>query len=256
MIAPVSVVIPCFRCAATLGRALASVLAQTRQPAEIIVVDDASDDGSLDAVQVFSGTRVIRFEKNLGPGDARNAGWEAATQDYVAFLDADDAWHPRKLELQMNWMQAHPEADLTGHPMRLGELPAEPAIAGARRVTPAMLLVANRFSTPSVVLRRDLPQRFAAGKRHSEDYHLWLELAFAGRVLYTLDAPLAALFKPAYGAGGLSGDLWAHEAGELDTIARLRRAGHLGAAGAAATSAWSCLKFGRRLLLSALRGSA
>lgn len=256
MIAPVSVVIPGFRCAATIGRALESVFAQTRRPAEIILVDDASDDGLSDAARVFPETRILRLEKNMGPGGARNAGWEAATQDYIAFLDADDAWHPRKLELQMNWMQAHPEADLTGHPMRLGELPAEVAISGARRVTPAMLLIANRFSTPTVVLRRDLRQRFAAGKRHSEDYLLWLELALAGQVLYSLDAPLASLFKPAYGAGGLSGQLWAHEAGELDAIARLRRAGHLGPAGAAAASAWSCIKFGRRLLFSALRGRA
>jgi glycosyltransferase involved in cell wall biosynthesis len=256
LIAPVSVVIPCYRCAATIGRALASVLAQTRRPAEIILVDDASDDASCDAARAFPETRIIRLEKNLGPGGARNAGWDMATQDYVAFLDADDAWHPRKLELQLGWMQAHPEADLTGHATLLGEAPLEVSIRGAWRVTPAMLLLANRFSTPTVVLRRGLPQRFAAGKRHSEDYLLWLELALAGRTLYRLEAPLAVLFKPAYGAGGLSGQLWRHEAGELDAIARLRRAGQLGRASAAAASAWSCLKFGRRLLLSALRARA
>ena len=257
MIAPVSVVIPCFRCAATIGRALESVLAQTRRPAEIILVDDASDDGARDAAaRLAPELRIIALPRNAGPASARNAGWEAATQDYVAFLDADDAWHPRKLELQLGWMQAHPEVVLTGHGVVFQEIAFQPEIERANPVNATQLLLANRFSTPTVVLRRNLLQRFAEGKRHSEDYLLWLEIVLAGGTAYYLDAPLALLFKPAYGAGGLSGQLWAHEAGELDAIARLRRGGQLGLASAAAAGAWSCLKFGRRLLLSALRPRA
>jgi len=251
---PVSVVIPCFRCAATIGRAIESVLRQTRQPAEIIVVDDGSDDGSREAISRLPGVRAVFLGNNVGPASARNAGWNAATQDYVAFLDADDAWHPRKLELQMAWMQSHPEADLSGHAYVEGDAPAEVAVRQAQRVTPGMLLVANRFTTPCVVLRRSLPQRFADGKRHSEDYLLWLEVVLSGRAAYTLDAPLARLFKPAYGAGGLSGRLWDHQAGELDALTRLRRAGQLSLPAWLAASAWSCAKFVRRLALVALRG--
>ena len=255
---PVSVVIPCFCCAATIGRALDSVLRQSRPPAEIILVDDGSNDGSAPAISKLHGlSKTIRLERNLGPASARNAGWNAATQDYVAFLDADDAWHPRKLELQLEWMRAHPDAVMTGHAYVLGGIKSEvTSIGRATRVTARMLFLSNRFTTPSVMLRRTLPQRFRDGKRYSEDYLLWLEIVLSGAQAYYLDAPLAVLFKPAYGAGGLSAELWKMQAGELDTLARLRRLRLLGLTAYLAASAWSCLKFGRRLLRGAWQARA
>ena len=255
MTLPVSVVIPCYRCASTLGRAVDSVLRQTRPPAEIIVVDDASDDDTPQVIaQLPGGVGRIRLETNGGPGTARNAGWNAATQDYVAFLDADDAWHPRKLELQHAWMQAHPEVVLTGHGYAFHEIrEKEISIQKAFPVSSAMMLVSNRFSAQCVMLRRSLARRFADGKRYSEDYLLWLEIVLDGGSAWHLDAPLTTLFKPAYGAGGLSADLRAMEVGELDTLARLRRAGLLGTPCWAAASAWSWAKYLRRLILQALR---
>jgi len=245
--APVSVVIPCYRCGGSIARAVASVRAQSRPPAELIVVDDASDDGSPQAVAALGdGVRSIRLAANQGPAAARNAGWAAATQPYIAFLDADDAWHPRKVEVQLGWMQAHPEAVLTGHLIHSQRV--EPASAlSSIRVSPAMLLRSNRFQTSSVMLRRDLAQRFADGKRYCEDYLLWLEIVLAGGAAYQLDAPLAQRFKPVYGAGGASGRLWDMERGELDALRRAWRGGLLGFPGFAAAAAWSWLKFLRRL---------
>ncbi len=246
---PVSVVIPCYRAAATLRRAVDSVLAQTQAPAEIIVVDDASDDATPQVIAALpSSIKKVLLPENRGAGSARNAGWNAATQEFVAFLDADDAWHPRKLELQTAWMLAHPEVVLSGHGYAFedGEVPLEKAFP----VSAAMMLVSNRYSTPCVMLRRSIPQRFAEGKRASEDYLLWLEIILSGGAAWYLDAPLTRLFKPAYGAGGLSADLAAMEAGELDTLARLRRDGKLGAACWAAASAWSWIKYLRRRLLA------
>src|SRR5688572_19076100 len=89
--APVSVVVPCYRCGGSIGRAVASVLAQSARPAELIVVDDASDDASPQAIAALgAGVRAVRLARNQGPAAARNAGWAAATQPYLAFLDADD----------------------------------------------------------------------------------------------------------------------------------------------------------------------
>src|SRR2546427_9146273 len=108
MTAPVSVLIPSYCCADTVARAVESAVEQTLTPAEIIMVDDASPDGGKtycalkDLQQRFSrrtAIRIIRLERNGGPGAARNRAWEVASQPYVAFLDADDAWHPRKLEI-------------------------------------------------------------------------------------------------------------------------------------------------------------
>jgi glycosyltransferase involved in cell wall biosynthesis len=247
---PVSVVIPCYRAAATLGRALDSVRAQSQAPAEVIVVDDGSDDDTPRVIAAQRGiTQAIRLEKNAGAGSARNAGWNAATQVFVAFLDADDAWHPKKLELQTAWMQAHPEVVLTGHGYAFHEVTAV-QIESSSFVSVAEMLFSNRFSTPCVMLRRSIPQRFAEGKRYSEDYLLWLEIILSSGAAWYLDAPLTRLFKPAYGASGLSADLAAMEVGELDTLARLRRSGKLGPVSWAAASAWSWIKYLRRRVLA------
>ena len=231
-----------------------SVLRQTALPAEILVVDDASDDGSIEALpRLGSGVRTIRLPHNAGPAAARNAGWAAATQAYVAFLDADDAWHPRKIELQLGWMESHPESVLTAHAIRehgKGGGVADVPIRKAVRVTPSMLLASNPFQTSSVMLRRSLPHRFTEGKRYCEDYLLWLEIVLAGGAAHYLDAALATRFKAVYGAGGASSRLWQMERGELDALQRVWRAGLLGFPAFAAAAAWSWLKFLRRVAVA------
>jgi glycosyltransferase involved in cell wall biosynthesis len=247
------VLIPCYRNAATIGRALDSVARQSAAPAEIIVIDDASGDDTaeLAARSGVEGLRVLRLDRNLGPGGARNAGWSAARQAYIAFLDADDAWHPRKLELQLGWMQAHPEVVLCGHAIGGGPLVESPGTLNGIPVTSAMLLRSNRFQTSSVMLRSSVPQRFAGNKRYCEDYLLWLEIVLSGAQAHYLDATLALRFKPVYGAHGASGRLWRMQSGELDAFARLRRAGLLGAPAYLFAAAWSWIKFVRRLALAA-----
>jgi len=117
----VSVVVPCYRCKETIERAVASVMGQTQVPAELILVDDQSGDGSLDLLKLIQSKygcnqiKVVSLTVNQGAASARNAGWDVATQPYVAFLDADDAWHPLKIEIQLEWMLKHPGAALTGH---------------------------------------------------------------------------------------------------------------------------------------------
>ena len=97
----VSVVIPAYNMEKYIGRAIDSVLAQTRQPDEIIVVDDGSTDNTADVIKSY-GSRVhyIRQE-NGGASVARNTGIEAAKSEWIAFLDADDEWLPEKLQLQI-----------------------------------------------------------------------------------------------------------------------------------------------------------
>jgi teichuronic acid biosynthesis glycosyltransferase TuaG len=103
---PVTVIVPAYNASASLQRAISSVLAQSQQAAEIIIVDDASSDDTWNEIERLRTAVVgpklvtIRLAENLGAADARNAAWDVATQQYVAFLDADDFWHPRKLEVQ------------------------------------------------------------------------------------------------------------------------------------------------------------
>lgn len=262
--AAVSVVIPCYRCAKTIHRAIASVAAQTCLPQEVILVEDGSSDetlGMLRDVQQQYGERWIRIialQVNVGPSIARNAGWDAAVGDFVAFLDADDAWHPEKIKLQYTFMVSHPEFTLTGHRHRQLECPPtkHPAITQDTfdTVSYRALLLSNRFITPSAMIKRATPCRFDADKRHMEDFHLWLTVAAGGGKIAILDAELAYIFKAPFGEIGLSADILAMEKGELDCYRKLHHAGHLGGGATLALSAYSCAKFLRRIALAVLLG--
>ena len=93
-----SVVIPCFNAENYISAALQSVLDQTIQPHEIIVIDDRSTDRSVERIQAF-GDSVQLLHSTWGNGaGTRNVGIEAATGDWIAFLDADDAWYPNHLQ--------------------------------------------------------------------------------------------------------------------------------------------------------------
>ncbi len=95
---PISVVIPAFNAAATLGAALASVAAGRCLPERTIVVDDGSTDDTVDIARSF-GACVVS-QRNGGLADARNAGIRAATTPWIALLDADDVWMPGRLAAQ------------------------------------------------------------------------------------------------------------------------------------------------------------
>ena len=107
---PISVVIPAFNAERVIGRAIASIKAQTRAAGEIVVVDDGSTDGTAAAAR-NAGARVLR-QLNRGSGEARNSGVRAARYPWIAFLDADDAWLPARLEVQWPAVQRSPDARL------------------------------------------------------------------------------------------------------------------------------------------------
>ncbi|WP_083501695.1 glycosyltransferase family 2 protein [Sphaerimonospora mesophila] len=104
----ISVVVPCYNAAKTLRLCLESVLAQTLRPDEIVVVDDASTDGSA-AIAEELGCRVVRLPENRGVSAARNAGTDATTGDVVFFLDSDVALRPDAVANAMEILSRDPE---------------------------------------------------------------------------------------------------------------------------------------------------
>jgi glycosyltransferase involved in cell wall biosynthesis len=109
----VSVVIPVHNGLPFVIEAVHSVLAQTRPPDQVIVVDDGSTDGTADRLDAEFGGRILLLrQKNAGVSAARNAGIAAASGDLVAFLDADDSWLPQKLERQVALLDADPGVGL------------------------------------------------------------------------------------------------------------------------------------------------
>lgn len=264
-VAPVSVVIPCYNCAFSIERAVASVTSQTTRPGELILVDDASTDHTRDVIAEMQERygadwlHVVVLERNEGPATARNAGWDAARYQYLAFLDADDSWHPKKLEIQWAFMNAHPEVHICAHGYfetdanRSSGATSVPT--GYKILKRAQLLLTNRLATRTVMLKRSLGYRFAPGKRYAEDYLLWLQMACDGKTIALLEAKLAYAYKAAYGDSGLSGSLWRMERGELETYWQLKREGRLGTAAASLLTMWSLAKYCRRLLWVSLRAT-
>lgn len=262
IVCPVSVVIPCFNNAATISRALTSVITQTQPPLEIIVVDDASSDDSCIVLHrwadeaVGANIRLISLPDNQGAAAARNKGWELAKGEYVAFLDADDYWLPHKIECQYGYMQANPDVALCGHSHCLST--DRPDVLNDRSlqtewISPRRLLISNPMVTPSVMVRTDVPFRFMEGKRHMEDHLLWMEIAMSGLRVVRLNIPLAVIGKAAYGAGGLSAQMWAMEKGDLHNYWYLRKTGNIGLPTALFMTTLSLAKYMRRLCVVAMR---
>lgn len=108
----VSVIIPAFNCEAFIDEAVESVLQQTLQPDEIIVVDDGSTDSTAERLQKYRSVLRYIHQENKGPSAARNVGISNASGEYIAFLDNDDVWLPRKLAAQVDAMRRHPEVAL------------------------------------------------------------------------------------------------------------------------------------------------
>jgi len=111
----ISVVIGVYNAEPYLAEAVESVLMQDYRPLELIVVDDGSTDGSGEVARRYAEVRLIQ-QANAGNGSARNTGLQAATGEFLAFLDADDRFAPGKLSLQMRALDEDPDLDMVfGH---------------------------------------------------------------------------------------------------------------------------------------------
>jgi glycosyltransferase involved in cell wall biosynthesis len=215
--APISVVIPCYQAEKIIVRAVESVINQSLQVSEIILVDDGSTDNTL----VVMNDLVSRYKKiisviscgsNLGVSSARNKGWERASYDYVAFLDADDVWHPNKIEILYGFLKSHPDSILVGHKHQIKEYESQPWLNlpinyNFKKIQKLRLLLITPFATPTVIVKRNIAFRFDQDMRFAEDYLLWLQIVSSGLSSYKLDLSLAATFKPNYGVAGLSYNL-------------------------------------------------
>ena len=193
-------VVPTFDRASVLSRALDSVIEQTRLPAEVIVVDDGSTDATAELVESrFPGVRLLRQE-NRGVSAARNRGIEASRGEWIALLDSDDEWRPRKLERQLSALEAQPDLRIC-HTDEIW-------IRKGRRVNPRQIhakhggwifehcLPLCAMSPSSIVIHRSIFEAvgmFNEALPACEDYDLWLRICSRYPVLY-LDEPLVVKY--------------------------------------------------------------
>lgn len=256
---PVSAIIPIHGHLDVLERAITSVILQTWQPNELILVVDGVNIEEEARIKEFlkkydeKWMSVIYLSENRGAGYARNIGWNLAKNSLIAFLDADDAWHPKKIEIQYQIMTKNPEIKISGHDHRVEKsIPSWPLYKVTSNFNSIGLfqsLLRNPFITPSVMLRKSIEQRFHLAQRFSEDYRLWLEIIDDGQKCIKIDAELACIFKPSISNNGLSSNLLAMERGELSAYWSVARKKEFSLLWYFALSTYSLLKFIRRCLL-------
>jgi glycosyltransferase involved in cell wall biosynthesis len=197
----VCVIIPAYRKFELVERALNSVLAQSLQPQEILVIDDASGNGLAQQVaQAFPAVRVYELEQNRGPAGARNFALDKAKASLIAFLDHDDAWTPEYLERQV-WTLQNRGAVMSvtdcihlpvGHPARYCSAAPEKQFGSALQHLMRQGLV---LSLSQVVVRRKNAEDvgfFDAGLRIAHDHDFYLRLLQTGSMAHV---PLPLVMK-------------------------------------------------------------
>jgi glycosyltransferase involved in cell wall biosynthesis len=198
------VVIPAFNAGASLGRAIRSALHQTLPPAEILVIDDGSADGTFQIAESFGSPVRVLYQRRAGAAAARNTGIAASIAPLIAFLDADDEWLPWRLQRQLplhcrglafSFCGSH-EVDGTGR--RLGDTFAEwcPVRGSEAWRT---LLARNFVATPTVIADRRVLARaggFDSRLKVGEDQDMWIRLALLGPVDFVRDDLVRVHVRP------------------------------------------------------------
>lgn len=198
----ISVIIPLYNKAASIGLTLRAVLEQTFQDFEVVVVDDGSTDGGADVVRAVDDARIrLVSQPNAGVSAARNRGVSESRGEFVAFLDADDLWRPTYLETQFALTRKYPDCDVfaTNYEFRDAEGRISPTIlrrlpfAGEDGILTNYFEVASCSHPPlwtsAVMVRRTALQAiggFPVGIRSGEDLLTWARLAVENKIAYSI----------------------------------------------------------------------
>ena len=196
---------PVYNAEKYLVAAIESILQQTYRGFEFIIVNDCSADGSDAIIRQFSDDRIIykQHAQNKGVVQAMNTGIAVATAPLICIMHADDIALPQRLELQKNWMDAHPEtAVLAGKTLPVNET-GNPAATwkmdekiSRRADIKRVMKWENCITHSTVMIRRDILNKYGYDTSQQlpeyavEDYPLWLSLLADGYAIDKLDTPL------------------------------------------------------------------
>jgi glycosyltransferase involved in cell wall biosynthesis len=183
--AKVTVLMPVYNTAPYLKAAIDSILTQTFTDFELLIIDDASTDGSVDTVKTYTDARIKLIEKpqNTGYTNSLNLGLELATGQYVARMDSDDISLPERFAKQVAFMDAHPEVGVCGTWIKTFGCP-QPAViqypTSHDRIA-IQLFSSSQFAHPSVMIRKSIlagqPVRYDQDMEPTEDFDLWVRLS-------------------------------------------------------------------------------
>jgi len=198
----VSVVIPTYNRAKTIRRAIESVLCQTYQNLEVIVVDDASEDETKKIVDNIQDNRIqyVLLEQNHGACYARNVGINRASGEYIGFLDSDDAWMEKKLERQLSFLKDS-GADAVSCKFRYyersGKVIDKPVFRVYEENVYEQLLYKNFIATGGLLAKADVlrDEMFDTNLSRYQDWDLALRIAKKYRVFFCNEILLAVYYQ-------------------------------------------------------------
>lgn len=256
--ANISAIIPFYNSSATIERCLDSIRNQSILPFEIIIINDCSsiqEKNFLDTLikkETKLNIKKIDLKKNSGAANARNVGLDIATGKYIAFLDSDDTWEVKKLETQVKFMENKKDCFLCSHLYLHPEIDKKEFKKNFELISFRKLIFKNYFSTPTVMLLNNKEFRFKKNQRFSEDYQLWLQVAFKENC-YLINEYLAKGYKPVYGHSGLSSNLFKMEVAEIINYFTLYKEQKINILLLLVATSYSFLKFIIRLFKTFLK---
>jgi glycosyltransferase involved in cell wall biosynthesis len=186
-VSSISAVIPAYNHAHFIAFALDSILAQTRPPDEIFVIDDGSTDNTAAVVEQYGSRVKYVRQRNAGVGAARNLGVRLTSGDWIAFIDADDGWLPEKLSRQVEMLDARPEAVLVHTGSTIMEVDGRmiplPLNLSGEKHWPLMRFMNPITMSSVMVSRRAYVDVGGFNERLTscEDWDLWVRMHSPGR---------------------------------------------------------------------------
>lgn len=229
----ISIVIPCYNAATYIERTIHSCMNQSESAYEIIVVNDASTDNTLDILHQIKENRypsliILNNEKNSGASYSRNSGWNTAKGDYIAFLDSDDSFHQEKIRIIKTYIQNFGE-NIYWHYFsyaleneKLPEIVIPESLPSVQLTRFSKLLLQSGISTCTLVVPKEWKIRFDENMRYCEDYDFILRSSFL-QSLVKIPLSLTYVHRKINSKGGLSGNVWKMRKGELYMYSKLYR---------------------------------
>ena len=193
----ISVIMPVYNSAAYLSEAIQSVLNQTFQDFELLIIDDGSTDGSQEKILSYTDNRIKLFEnsENRGPSYSRNKGFSYSQGTYIAFVDADDIALPDKFEKQFSYMEQHTHIGACGtYAEYIGTKTGDWKYPISDNEIRCRLMWGSSLINSTVFIRKKIIDlhniRFNEQYRTAEDYKLWVDI---GRVSELYNIPKVLL---------------------------------------------------------------
>ena len=190
----VSVIMPAYNGEKFIGEAIQSIIDQTYQNWELIVIDDCSKDGTLDVIRQFDDQRIVLYQndENKGIAFGTNLGIEKSTGDYIALLDDDDVAMKDRFKIQVDYLDSHPEIDvLGGADIEIDENGdyikcSGPPLRNPKLIKAYLLFFKNMFTDCTVMYRKDFVQknniRYAEGCFGMHDVKFYMDASKKGNI--------------------------------------------------------------------------